>query len=294
MRYSQLKAFHSVALYGGFSRASEAILLTQPALSEHVRRLEQDHDVLLFHREKKRVQLTEAGVQLFNLTKRLFELEQQIKEFLSEKSAVVEGTLRIIIDSASHISDTLGRFRSENPNVFVSVRTGNTDEMISELRAYNAEIAIVGSINPGNDLEMIDLGSTPVNAFAAQGYLPKNTSSLSLRELSTFPLVFREPGSKTRQMLEEEAIRQKIKLNPVMEVEGREAMRDIVASGVGIGFVSDAEFGNDNRLVRIPIKGSYIQMTETLIYLSQRRDLKIIRSFVEFVKSDIHPKQPPA
>ena len=68
MRHSQLKAFHYVALHGGFSRAAEALFLTQPAISEQVRKLEQDHDVLLFHRERKRVQLTDAGERLFRLT----------------------------------------------------------------------------------------------------------------------------------------------------------------------------------------------------------------------------------
>ena len=86
MRYSQLKAFHCVALYGGFSRAAEAIFQTQPALSEQVRRLEQDYDVLLFHRERKRVRLTEAGTNLFVLTKRYFEVEQHIEEYLSRNA----------------------------------------------------------------------------------------------------------------------------------------------------------------------------------------------------------------
>ncbi|MEM7260294.1 MAG: LysR family transcriptional regulator, partial [Pseudomonadota bacterium] len=99
MSYSQLKAFHSVALHGGFSRASEQVFLTQPALSEHVRRLEQDHDVLLFRREKKRVYLTEAGTQLFHLTTRLFEVEQEINDYLLETRSSVEGELRIMVDS---------------------------------------------------------------------------------------------------------------------------------------------------------------------------------------------------
>ena len=73
MRYSQLKAFHHVALLGGFSRAAEALFLTQPAISEQVRKLEQEHDVLLFFRERKRIRLTEAGELLFRLTKQFFE-----------------------------------------------------------------------------------------------------------------------------------------------------------------------------------------------------------------------------
>ena len=287
MSYSQLKAFHSVALHGGFSRASEKVFITQPALSEHVRRLEQEHDILLFRREKKRVYLTEAGSRLFDLTKRLFEAEDQINEFLSASSAVVEGELRIIVDSASHISEILGHFRTAYPNVFVSMRTSNTEDMITQLRAYNTEIAIAGSIDTGNDLVEISLGSAPIIVIAAKGYLLRGTKSLSFAELSELPIVFREQGSKTRQLLETEAKRRKIGLTPAMEVEGREAMRDIVASGAGIGFISEAEFGNDNRLSGFSINDAELQMQESLLYLASRGDLRIIRTFVDFVNGQL-------
>lgn len=283
MSYSQLKAFHSVALHGGFSRASEKVFITQPALSEHVRRLEQEHDILLFRREKKRVYLTEAGTRLFDLTKRMFEAEDQINDFLSDSSAAVEGELRIIVDSASHISEILGHFQAAYPDVFISMRTSNTEDMISQLRAYNTEIAIAGSIDTGNDLVEINLGSAPIIVIAAKGYLPRTTNTLSFAELSELPIVFREKGSKTRQLLETEANHRKISLTPAMEVEGREAMRDIVASGAGIGFISQAEFGNDKRLTGYAINDAQLQMQESLLYLAQRSDLRIIRTFVEFV-----------
>ena len=281
MRYSQLKAFYSVARHGGFSRAAEAVFQTQPALSENVRKLEQEHDVLLFHRERKQVRLTEAGEQLYLLTKRFFEIEEQIGEYLSESRSAVNGRLRIIVDSAHHVTDTLSRFRERHPKVFVSLRTGNTGDVLNELRAYNAEIGVVGSVDPGNEFQTVDLGRTPIIAIAAKGWLKTDIDPLSLRDLASMPLVFREPGSKTRQKLEQEAARMNVTLAPVIEVEGREAMREVVASGGGIGFVSDAEFGNDTRLVRVPIKDADMWMSETLVFLSQRRDLRIIRAFME-------------
>jgi len=276
-----------VALHGGFSRAAEKVFLTQPALSEHVRRLEQDHDILLFRREKKRVYLTEAGDRLFDLTKRMFEAEDQVNDFLSDNRSAIEGELRIIVDSACHISEILGRFQTKYPKVFVSMRTSNTEDMIAQLRAYNTEIAIAGSIDTSNDLIEIGLGSSPIIVIAAAEFLPKKTKSLSFKDLAKLPLVFREQGSKTRELLEQEAIRRNIKLVPAMEVEGREALRDIVASGAGVGFISEAEFGNDSRLIRLPINDAELQMQESLFFLAQRSDLRIIRTFVEFVKEQL-------
>ena len=285
LSYSQLKAFHNVALHGGFSRASEQVFLSQPALSEHVRRLEQDHDVLLFRREKKRVFLTETGQQLFNLTERFFEIEHEVNDFLIEKRIAVEGELRIVVDSACHISEILGRFQSQYPDVFISLRTSNTEDIVARLRAYEAELAIGGRIETSADLMQIDLGSTPVVAIAAPGYLSAKTRTLTFAQLAKLPVVLREKGSKTRELLEQEALRQRINLKPVMEVEGREAMREMVASGAGIGFISEAECGKDVRVIQYPIRDAQLQMQESLVYMAQRSDLRIIRTFVEFVKA---------
>lgn len=176
---------------------------------------------------------------------------------------------------------------AEYPNVFVSMRTSNTDDMITQLRSYNAELAIGGEPDVGKDFNPIELGSAPIIAIAAKDYFSKKKTSLCFSALTDLPIVIREQGSKTRQLLENEASRRKVKLKPVMEVEGREALRDIVGSGAGIGFVSEAEFGNDDRLVRVKIKDADLQMNETLFYLSQRADLRIIKSFVEFVTAEM-------
>ncbi|MEP2029843.1 MAG: LysR substrate-binding domain-containing protein [Paracoccaceae bacterium] len=284
MRHSQLRAFHYVAHLGGFSRAAEYLLLTQPAISEQVRKLEQDHDVLLFHRERKRVRLTTQGTHLFRFTKQYFETEQQIEEYLSATSAAVDGELRIIADSAHHVTFFLGQFRKRFPNISVTLRTGNTEGILENLRAYNAEIGIVGGLPPGSDMETLDLGSTEITAFAARDFTVGSSGTLSIMELAGLPLVFREGGSKTRQKLEEEAKKQGISLTPAIIAEGRETVREVVASGAGIGFVSQAEFGHDNRLTQIRLRDVDIQMTETMVHLKQRRDVKVIRAFMDFAR----------
>ena len=291
MRHSQLKAFHHVALLGGFSRAAEALFLTQPAISEQVRKLEQDHDVLLFRREHKRVTLTDEGERLFLLTKQYFGIEAQIGEFLTETGAAVGGTLRIIADSAHHVTDILARFRARYPNVVVSLRTGNTEQVLEDLRAYNAEIGVAGSLSPGRDMETFSLGSTEIIGFAARGLLPDGKRAMRLKDLADWPLIFRETGSKTRQKLADEAEKHGVALFPAIEAEGRETVREVVASGAGIGFVSRAEFGHDDRLVEIELQDIDISMSETIACLAQRKQVKLIRAFMDVALDGLD--QPP-
>ena len=110
MRYVQLRAFHYVAICGGFSRAAEELYLTQPAISDQVRKLEEEYDVLLFNRQRKQVVLTPSGEKLLVITRKMFDIEQQALELLSESRALRAGTLRIVADAAHHLLHILAEF----------------------------------------------------------------------------------------------------------------------------------------------------------------------------------------
>lgn len=136
MRYVQLRAFHYVAICGGFSLAAEQLFLTQPAISDQVRKLEEENDVLLFNRIRKQVTLTPAGEELLQITRRMFDCEQQALDFLSETRAFQSGNLRIVADSAHHLTHILKVFQKRYPGVKISVRAGNTKTVVS--RAFSA------------------------------------------------------------------------------------------------------------------------------------------------------------
>ena len=285
MRYVQLRAFHQVAISGGFSRAAEALFLTQPAISDQVRKLEEEYDVLLFNRNKKQVTLTHAGQKLLEITRRMFDTEQQALELLTESRALRSGTLRIVADAAHHLLHILGSFRARYPGVQVSVRAGNTETVISSLYSYDADIGVLGEVPTGRDFEVLKLNSTPIIAFTSVDHPLAGKKSLTLKQLAQESLVMRERGSKTRQKLEDLAAASKIELRPSIEAEGREAVREIVASGAGIGFVSAAEFGQDSRLVPITIDAPETLMDEALICLRERSGGKLVRAFLDMARS---------
>ena len=280
MRVTQLKAFHQVALDGGFSQAAKTLNLTQPAISDQVSKLEEEYDVLLFDRRKKRVALTQFGTQLLDYTRRLFEVEQQTREFLSESQALRRGILRIIADSPHHVLTILAQFRAKYPGILISVRSGNSDEVVSALVSYDADIGVLGEVSPSKAFVSVPLGSTPIVAFASVNYPHLKSTKMSLVELAKHPLVMRETGSKTRKILHSFAKSAKIKLVSSIDAEGREAVREIVAAGAGIGFVSAAEFGHDRRLIKIDISDMAEHMDETLVCLKARKESKLIRTFM--------------
>lgn len=285
MRYVQLRAFHYVAICGGFSRAAEELLLTQPAISDQVRKLEEEYDVLLFNRMRKQVTLTAAGEQLLQVTRRLFDCEQQALEFLSESRALQSGNLRIVADSAHHLLHILAAFRKRYPGVHISVRAGNTETVVTSLHNYEADIGVLGERPTLKNFDCELLSSSPIIAFVAKDHPLAGAKQVTFAELAKLPLVFRERGSKTRMKLEVAARAAGVELKPVIEAEGREAVREIVASGAGVGFVSLAEFGEDQRLVRIPLyPQEEMMMDEALICLQERRQAKLVSAFFDIAR----------
>lgn len=286
MNHSQLRAFHMVATHGSFSRAAQAMGLTQPAVSDQVLNLERSYDVLLFDRRKKQIALTEKGGELAAITRTLFEIEDQAQEMLASTRTLGAGNLHIIADSAHHVTGILARFRATYPGVQIALSSGNSADVENALATYQADIGVLGSTPSERLYHRVPLSSARIVAFAARKNRTRPEAPVRLQELAKYTLVFREQGSRTRLKLETAARLAGITLKPAIEAEGREAVREIVAAGDGIGFVSEAEYSRDERLVKIPISGASIQMQETLICLNQRREVRGIRAFMELAQTD--------
>ena len=285
MTHAQIRAFHYVALLGGFSLAAEALGLTQPAISDQVRKLERDNDVLLFSRIRKKVVLTPDGEELLAKTRAYFETEGEIKGLLSETANRIEEELRIMVDSASHVSSIIHRFRKTYPRIRIAIASGNTEAIIQGLRSFDADVGVIGSGEPYDDLETLSLSRSKLVAFARRDFFPAGKRSISLTELAGLPLVLREPGSKTRQQLEEFGKKRGVTLDPAVVAEGREAVREIVAANDGVGIVSRAELGEDQRIRAFELEDIDLEMREMVVHLRQRRDVRVIREFMRMCQS---------
>lgn len=280
MRYVQLRAFHSVALHGGFSKAAAALHLTQPAISDQIKKLESEYDVRLFDRRKKQVVLTDKGHSLLAITHRMFDFEQQAWEFLDSVRSSASGTLRVVADSTHHIAETLAKFQKEFPGVFISIKSGNSEQVSELLANYDADIGVLGNIPDEANHKIIKLSSTPIIAFAHKDSIFARNKSVNFKTFATWPLVLREQGSKTRAKLEELALERGFPLQVNIEAEGREAVNQIVVDGGGVGIVSEAEFGNHKDLRKILLRDSNLIMEESVICLKERQDKPLISRFM--------------
>ena len=285
MRHVQLRAFHQVALTGSFTHAAEALHVTQPAISDQIRKLEEEYDTLLFNRLKRQVTLTWAGAKLLEVTRRLFDAEDQALQLLTDNRALQGGTLRIVADSAVHVLRVLAAFRLKYPGVLVSIRAGNSQQVMDALHGYDADLGVIGEVPLGETFEHLHLNATAITAFVATGHPLAGEAVLPWADLPNWPLILREQGSKTRTKLQAAAGAKGLTLRAAIEAEGREAVRELVAAGAGVGFVSGAEFLVDPRLVAVPLEAAPgLIMEEALICLRERRGGKMVRAFMDMAR----------
>ena len=168
--HAQLKAFHAVATHGGFSRAAEKLFLTQPAVSDQVRRLEGYYEVLLFYRNKRTVRLTALGERLLAVTQRLFAVEAEADELLSCHRALAEGKLTLAVDSPVHILPYLARFNKAWPGIALKLVTGNTRQSLERLLTYQADLAILGGETDDPRFQSVLLSDAPLVAFVSSSH----------------------------------------------------------------------------------------------------------------------------
>jgi LysR family transcriptional regulator, low CO2-responsive transcriptional regulator len=286
--HAQLKAFHAVARYGSFTVAAQRLFLTQPAISDQVRKLEERYGVTLFHRNKRSVRLTDLGERLLGITQRLFAVEMEAQELLQDSKALQTGSLTLAVDAPVHVLPQIARFCARYPGIAVKIETGNTDESLQRLFNYQADLALLGREVRDERLLAIPLRSDPFVAFVALSHPWATRASITLADLHDTPLVLREPGSVTRQVVEEEMNRLGLTIRPAIQVEGREAAREAVVVGIGVGVVSAAEFGADSRVVALPILDCTRRMSETLVCLPEQSSRRVVATFLQMVDETLN------
>lgn len=186
-----------------------------------------------------------------------------------------------------HVLPQIARFCERYPGIAVRVETGNTDESLQRLFSYQADLALLGRDVSDERLLSLTLRNDPIVAFVSLSHPWAGRESIRLADLDDMPLVLREQGSVTRRTLEEEMSRAGLRIRPAIQVEGREASREAVVAGIGVGVVSAAEFGADTRVHALPIVDCQRRLTETLVCLREQRSRRIVETFLDLVGEDL-------
>ena len=281
MLKSELRSFHAVAKHSGFSAASKILNVSQPTLSTQVKALEERYGVELIARYGRKVNLTAAGKELFEVTSRLHQAETDAKNLLESFRGFHKGALNLAAVGPFHATNMIIAFKTRYPLIEVGVRFGNSRRCFERIVAHEADIGIIAEVPLDRRVITQPYSKHEVVVFANSAHPFFCRDSIAIRELEGQPIVRREPGSTTRSAIERELDKQGIQTRPILELGSREAIWKAVEQGLGIGFVADFEFVPSPELRAIPFDDVQIETSYYLAYLKERERSHLIRSFTE-------------
>ncbi len=276
-----LRAFHRVAEAGGVTAAARAAAVSQPTLSAQIRALEAASGASLFNRRGRRISLTPLGQSLFAITARLFAAEGEARALLAGGDGGGGGFLRLAADSPVHVMGALAALRRRDDGVGFSLRTGNSAEVVRMILDFEADLGVTARQTSDPRLHCRALREDRLVLFVPRADPWAGRGEVRLAELATRDLVLRERGSVTREVFETRLGEAGVRPRRLVEVETREAVREAVAAGFGVGVVFAAELGADADLHALAVADADLAVTEYLVCLEERRRQPLLRRFLE-------------
>lgn len=279
MSFTQLRAFHAVATEGGFTRGAARLGISQPAVTVQVKALEQAHGVELFRRHGQGAELTEFGREVLRHTRQLFARLDDLEQLLAAAGSLHAGKLELGADGPFAAMDLLAAFVARYPGVRVAMRLGNAARVLADLKGGRTDLAVLNLTGEDDDLYRQELSRDRIIALVPQAHAWSDRGAVTLQELAGAPLILREPGSATRAVLLDALSGLGLVPQVVLELGSREAVREAVLAGLGIGMVFARELVPDERLRRLEITGADLAATVSLVCLAERRELRAVAAF---------------
>ncbi len=287
MNLTQLRSFHAVASSGGFIAGASVLNVSQPTLTAQIKALEAECGVELFYRRNRRSELTPSGRDLHAITQRLFAEEKEAREFLSASKGLHTGHLRIGAVGPYHVTEMLAAFNQRHPGITLSMSIGNSSEVQRDLLHYKSDVAVLAHIDPDARLIALPYRRHPVLVFMPADHKLARRKNVRMAELANEPFVARELGSTTRRAFEAAAKAKGVALLTIIEIGSREAIREAVIRGIGIGYVSEAEFIPDARLRAVRIADAEVFTAAHVVVLRERQHSRIIKAFLDLVRGTL-------
>ncbi len=281
MNFLQLRAFHGVASVGSFTGAAERLHVTQPTLSGQVKDLEQGFGVKLFERRGRGVVTTELGGRLLAITRQIFSLESEAEQLLAGARALARGRLRIGADAPFLVLPVMAALQRRFPGIDLAIAFGNSQEVLRSLLEGRNDVAILPEVGKEPRFHALPFRRDRLVAFVDLAHPWARRRSVHLRDLAGERLLLREIGSTTRAIFERALKGARVRPRETLEIGSREAVREAVAAGLGVGVVAESEFGRDDRLHKLAVRGGGLQATEYAVCLKAKREDRAVAAFFE-------------
>lgn len=290
----RLQVFATVAKLLSFTKAAEALHMTQPAVTFQIRQLEEYFNTRLFDRTHNRISLTEAGDLVFGYASRILQHYAEMDNAVRKLTGSVTGPL--VVGASTTIGEymipgLMGRFQAAFPEVSLRLLVANTGSIVHMVEDNEIDVGVVeGPVNNKN-LSSEVCWNDELVCVCPTGHELAGLENVSLEQIIRYPLIFREEGSGTRAEIMKYIENQghSVKdLNIIMEFGSPESIKSAVEANLGLSILSKVTVTKEQelKLLSTVSLGPELIRPFSLVYQRQKFRVRAMEEFMEFIHTE--------
>lgn len=295
----RLQVFHAVAKQLSFTKAAEALFMTQPAVTFQVKQLEEHFNTRLFERGHGRNTLTPAGQMVLEYAEKILALSAELDLRLKEMTGEVGGLL--LVGASTTIAEfllpqVLGDFKSKYPKVQPRLTVANSETVENRVAEHTLDIGFIEAPSHRDSVVTDVCCEDELQAVCAPSHPLARLKTATPRQLVQYPFISREAGSGTREVIDQYLQKSGVApdaLNVVMELGSPEALKGLVATGLGFTILSRVAVAKETRLgqlVRVPLAPRLLR-DFSVVYPKEKFRSRLVNTFVQFAKDRLAAQQ---
>lgn len=290
----RLKVFHAVAKLLSFTKAAEALHMTQPAVTFQVRQLEEYFNTRLFDRTHNKVNLTPAGDKVYAFADRIFDLYDEMENSVRELTGEISGALTIGASTtiAEYMLPTLlGQFKAKYPDINIRLKVSNTEGIVSMVEHNVIDLGVVeASVANKNLIVEVCHDDQLVVVAPPEHEIVKRQEAVKAEDLKAYPFICREEGSGTREVILEYLHDSGInpnEMNFCLELGSPEALKGAVEAGMGISVLSRSTIAKELKLNTLCEVQLEPPLSRPFSFVRQRQKfrVRVMEELLEFAKA---------
>jgi DNA-binding transcriptional LysR family regulator len=284
----QLQVFEAIVRLGSFTRAAEELFLTQPTVSMQIKKLADAVGLPLFEHVGRNVRPTEAGLELYESVRRIFETLANLEMKMADLKGIRRGRLRLsVVTTAKYFAPRLlGEFSKAYPGIEVALKVTNRDRIIERINANEDDLFIMGQAAEHHpDIETYPFAPNPLVVLAPRDHPLVGKKRIPLSRIAEEPMILREPGSGIRDAMIEVFDARGLKPTVSMELGSNEAIKHGIVGGLGLSVLSLHTLtleGMDGPVAVLDVEGFPILRQWFIVYPRGKELSLVAQKFLEF------------
>lgn len=284
----QLKIFLSVHRTKSVTKAAEEMYLTQPAVSIQLKKLQDQFEIPLTEVIGRKLHVTDFGEKIAEISKRILDEADGIKNMLNEYKGLLSGELKIsVVSTGKYVMPYfLNGFISQHPGIEVSIDVTNRSKVLESLSKNETDFSLVSVLPENIPIERIELMKNKIFLIGSDESALPQKAKYQKKDLQNLRMIYREEGSATRVAMEKFISDNEVQVNKKLELVSNEAVKQAIIAGLGCSIMPLIGLKNelrDGEMKILPMNGLPISTSWNLIYNRDKRLSPAAQSLVDYI-----------